>query len=383
MKKQKFYLMGTLLIAIMTVVQVQALPNVSALEVTSKTISSSGTLMYQSYDNFEKAISYFSRYDSWTTDNQTLQRDFSKFKSDGISVVNLAVHWYKIEKNRGEYSDAFLDGVKRSIEIASNTGLKVRVCILASMNAAGLTPDYVIDPVTGGNNALAIIRSDDMRKAYLDMYNYTTSYLSKESIWGWNIFGEPWYFPRTLDPPFNSINQKENFITLFQELSTMVKAKVGSATNIDVNFISTHMFTKMDGTPGYENLFEKDWGWDSRIFQCVDSIRFVFSTYEQMQKWPGYQYVYDNCINITKSNVERCSELGKSVFLTLQADGDEYNDESVQLTAWKQMLSDITGFKLSGATAYAWRSDKYGTGMNLCNDDQGNPRAAYYEFINF
>jgi hypothetical protein len=392
MKKQTSHLIGIALAAIMIAVPLQTIPNAYAAQTTSLTIPSSGTIIYEQTpiptptptpNNFAKSISYFSPSDIWKIDNSTLNRDFTRFKNDGIDIVNLAVHWYKIEKTRGNYSDTLLDGVKRATEVANSVGLKVRICLLVSMDNEGLTPTYAIDPVTGKHDGLAIIRSDDVRTAFLAMYNYTTAYLAKEPIWGWTIFGEPWYYPRTLDPPYNAVNQKENFITLYQELSALVKSRIGSGTVIDVNFISTHIYTKPDGSPGYETIFEKDWGWDARIFSCVDEIRFVYSPFEAVQKFPNSTVVYATYASMVKANVDRCVALGKPVFLTLQTDGGDDNNDAVQQSTWRQMMIDIKDFQLAGSTAYAWRSANYGTGMNLCGDSQGNPRPAYFEFINF
>ena len=333
---------------------------------------------------FQKSISYLSQYNQWNTSNEVLTRDFTRFKNDGIQIVDLALYWYTIEGKRGEYNNTILDGFKRAILAADETGLKVRVSLIAPMGYPSLTPAYVIDPVTGQNDALAIVRSPDMEQAFLNMYNYTVSYLVGMPIMGWTILGEPWYSPVTLPAPYNNINQKENFINLMEQLTKLVKSKLGSNVLVDVNFVSVNIFTQDNGLPAVTNLFELQWQWDPRIFQTLDYIRFSYNPFDPLTKWPGNQETYNEYANITKYNCEQCAERDKAVYLTLSADGGSSNDSSIQNANWNKMLQDINGFSINGLTAFAWNSEaQLSLGTNLCANISGDPRDAYNEFLNY
>jgi hypothetical protein len=339
---------------------------------------------------FEKSISYFSKYNLWNTSNDVLRRDFSRFKSNGIQTVNLALYWSTLEgNNRGDYNGTtygivVLDGVKRAIRISGEVGLKVRVSVIAGWNDSSITPDYIIDPVTGENIALAIIRSEVMRQAFIDMYTHTISYLSDMPIWGWTILGEPWYSPYKLEPPYDEINQKQNFITLMQELTALVKSTFGYDIHVDVNFVSAHWWTQPDGSPGVINLFEHHWEWDDRIFQTLDSIRWSYHPFEALQRFPDYPEIYDKILNITRYNVEESRARGKKVFLTAGTDGGDSNDDGIQANTWRKLLADIATFPIDGLVAFGWNGeDRFGKGMNLCANEDGGPRPAYYEFVGF
>jgi hypothetical protein len=350
------------------------------LQTKAQTITNTGSIQHGSTELIMKSISYYSAFDKWDVSNQTLLRDFNRFKADGIDIVNLCVHWHKIENERGEYNLKVLDGIRNAIIVANEAGLKARISMQYTWDSPGLTPDYVIDPFTGNNWMLAILRGMDMREAFLSMYNYTTAYLSDSPVWGWTILGEPWYWPRTLPPPFNEIDQKENTITLMQELASIVRTNIGDTVKVDVNFVSAHLFTRSDGSAGIENLFENDWRWDDRIFQTLDSISFTYHPLDTLDRWPNDTAAYHMYVNITEYNKAQCQARGKDVELTLGAPFNASNNSS----AWSKMLSDISNQSLDGLCAYYWRSnDHLGQKMNLCGNEMGDPTLEYFQFINF
>ena len=108
-------------------------------------------------------VNYLSLYHTYRTPDAVLRRDFMRFKRDGLSVISLSLYWYRIEGDepgdfsganttngrRGFYGDAFLERVKRVIEIAHRCGLRVIVSfhtLWGKRDSAWCTPDYVKDP---------------------------------------------------------------------------------------------------------------------------------------------------------------------------------------------------------------------------------------------
>lgn len=344
-------------------------------------------LSYGTIDYLKRSVTYHTKYGLYRTSDEVLRRDFSRFKNDGIEIVNLSVQWYRLEGDtRGDYDGpdygkVVLDGVKRAVKIAVDVGLKPRIECRNQFDIRGgwQTPDYVIDPLTGKNIQMAIVRSEEMREAFLDTYNHTVSYLSDVPIWGWTLLTEPYIWPRTLPPPYEDIDQKENFITLMQELAGMVRLTFGNETNIDINFCNEHVWYADNGTIAVVNLFEKDWEWESRIFQTLNSIRWSFHPFQEVPQ-PKH-LVYNDLINILEYNILESRKRGVKVFVTAGTDGE---NDSVQTSNWMQLLGDIQTFPLDGIIAFCWNSGNHlGQAMNLCADTEGNPRPAYYEFINF
>jgi hypothetical protein len=369
-------------------------------------VTASGTVNY-----FTKSISYYSKYNLWRTSEDVLRRDFSRFKNDGVQIVNLAIHWYRLEGNTqgdyygNDYGNVVLDGVKRAIQIAVEVGLKPKVAFASGWgtDTSDTIPDYVIDPVEGKNMGLAIVRCDEMRQAFLDMYAHTVGYLAGAPVWGWTILGEPWYSPRKFtqkwaednglvwNPEWANIDQKENFITLMQELTRMVRSTFGSQIHVDINFVNLHIYKNPTGDLEFYNLFDLDWGWDSRIFQILNSVRWTFHPMLDAQTYPNhYEEVYSKEFETLRCNIEGVHSRGlPALVLTgtnggVAEDGTPLNDDAIQANDTKRILLDMKGLRADGVVLWCWmEGDRLGIGCNHCKDVQGNPRLAYYEFIDF
>jgi hypothetical protein len=201
----------------------------------SRSIRSSGVVGYQP----EVGIHYISRYGTFEESDDVLRRDFARFHRNGLSVIVLLVDWYRVENKfqRGDYDGNYtaesglgntpygrgvLDGIKRFCRIAGEFNISVIVGLGTVWGADGgwAIPNYAVDPVTEKVQALAIVRDSDVRDGFIDMFTYFVGHLAgTPNIIAWHILGEPWYYPSVLPPPHEHIDQKENFITLFQNLS--------------------------------------------------------------------------------------------------------------------------------------------------------------------
>jgi hypothetical protein len=362
---------------------------VDGLDPVNVTSPDNGTVVVKPFSG--RGVNYLSLYHLYSTKyttNEILRSDFSRFKQDGINVISLSLYWYRLEGNvrgsydgsdakMGPYGDRFLDDVKRVIGVAHEYGIEVLVTFhtLWGTDSSWCTPDYVIDPVSGKNIGLAIVRSEEMKGAFVDMVNHTVRYLAgTPGIWAWALLNEPWYWPHELDPPFDGINQNEGFIDLIQRLSTVVKESDGRPTTI--RFASSS-----NGT----NIFVDDWGWDQRIFDALDFISFnAYMTIhpELVNAW----------MNITSTNVIGCVNRGKRVWVT--EFGYKSDDDTLQSSHIRQTVEFYTTLPIDGWIAWYWRSDaapagwqenpgQIGKGMDLCASADGTPRPAYYDIIRY
>jgi len=387
--RRKTYLVTTLLI-----VSVLVMP-ILGLQSSSQHISSYGTVNYSPF--LGKGVNYLSLYHMYSsnhTTNDILRRDFSRFQKDGINVISLSLYWYRLEGHvRGSYDGVypdgspygkrFLDDVKRVISIAHEYDIKVLVTIhtlWGDNDSSWCTPDYVIDPVSGKNIGLAIVRSEDMKQAFIDMFNHTVSYLAgTEGIWAWAILNEPWYWPHVLPPPYENVNQKESFIDLIQKLSNIVKTLDGRP--VTVRFVNTHTWIGADGAPRMKNIFIDDWGWDQRIFNALDFIS--FNAYI-----PKYPELHDTWRNMTAENVVGGFQRNKRVWIT--EFGFNSDDDAAQASYYKEMLDFYKTLPIDGWIAWFWEGDAaadyqgfgaFGKGYNLCSSTDGSPRPAYYNLL--
>jgi len=364
------------------------------LQSSSQNISSYGTINYS--PSLGKGVNYLSLYHLYSTTDDILRRDFSRFQKDGINVISLSLYWYRLEGNlRGShdgihpdgspYGRRFLDDVKRVIGIAHEYGIKVLVTIhtlWGEDDSPWCTPDYVIDPVSGQNTGLAIVRSEDMKQAFIDMFNHTVRYLAgTPGILAWALLNEPWYWPHTLSPPYENINQKENFIDLIQKLSKIVKTLDGRLAT--VRFVNAHTWIGDDGVPRIKNIFIDDWGWDQRLFDALDFIS--FNAYI-----PEDSGLQDTWRNMTKENVVGSLQRNKRIWIT--EFGSNSDNDAIQSDYCREMVEFYKTLPIDGWVAWFWRSDaappgwnenpgEMGKGFNLCASAEGLPRPAYYETL--
>jgi len=341
------------------------------LQETQNMLISYGEINYSQF--LGKGVNY-NTIRMYHVSDEILHRDFSRFKNDGINVIGLSLYWYRLEGNtRGDYDGYYEDGtpygkgflehVKRFIRIATQYNLKVLVTFhtLWGDGSSWCTPDYVIDPETGKNDGHAIVKSEDMKQAFLDMVNHTVRYLRDENVWAWAILNEPW-----------GIKWKESFIDLIVKLSSLIKSIDGRP--VTVRFVSMQKpWVGDDGKLYTRNHFTYMWNWDRRIFESLDFISFNIYINREL---------YDTWLNITEENIMGCFRLGKKVWVT--EFGSDTDDDHIQAEDYRRTLEVLKNLPVNGWLAWVWNQfplSALGKGWNLLKDAEGNPRLAYYELL--
>lgn len=315
-------------------------------------------------------VSLWHFYSEEYTTDEVLHRDFTRFHNDGIEYISLSLIWYRLEGDtRGDYNDAFLDEIKRVSSIAHQHNIKVMITFHTLWNEEWNTPAYVIDPYEGLRRHLAIVRSQEMREAFLDMVTHTVDYLKgTPGIDSWCVLNEPWYWPKSLPPPLENVDQRENFITLFQDLSAIVKAL--DDRPVTIKFVSIH-----HAETTMFNIFERDWSWDGRLFEALDFISLnTYASLGMTDEWKA----------ITTNNILGCSQRGKKVWF-----GEcGFENDDTQVEDYRAYLHFVSTLPVEVIIAWYWRGDTatkpgapVGTGYNLCQDETGAPRPAYYVFV--
>lgn len=364
-----------LFVIIATILIVPMIPQTQALETTSQTITSTGTIINTNTRTMEVGLNYLSTYHLYSpkyTTDEILERDFSKFQQDGISVISLSLYWYRLEGNtKGSYNgtlpdgsiygDAFLANIKHVITTANQYGIKVIATLhtLWGNDSTWCTPDYVIDPVSGRNIGLAVVRSPEMRQAFIDMVNHTVSYLAgSQGIWAWAILNEPWYWGRTMDEHDFITNsgqtQKDNFLTLFQELSNIVKTQ-DYEKQVTIRFCNTKEYIGTQGTPQIKNLFTDDWEMDIRLLNSIDFIS--FNVYP-----PNYPELDATWKSITTANVLNSTKT-KQTWIT-EFGYCATNDQAQQANAYQAILTFFKTLPVKGCLAWQW-TDSIAQDANL------------------
>ena len=325
----------------------------------------------------QKGINYeaeYNHYDPQYTTDAILARDFSKFQADGIKYIRLPLYWYNIEGNtQGDYSDSFLNNVKRIITTANEYGIQTMADIHTMWSSdEWCTPTYVIDPYTRLNDELAIARSQEMQDDFVAMFSHAVNYLEgTPGLWCWSI-NEPWYYPLTLPAPLQNVDQKGNFITLFQRMEGIAHS---GGSLFTVCFPSVH-----SDPSDVTDIFANNWNWDSRIFSTLDFIS--FTTY-----LPNNPSLLNDWEAITSSNIQGCVDRGKEVLIA--ETGSDNSNTAQGIEDYQTILKHLTTLPVEGIFPWMWRSDtddpKFetpDTGYNLCeNATTGISDTCYSVFL--
>ncbi len=375
----------------------------AACAMTSTSISLHSTVTIgTSTSLLKRGLNYLSLYNEYSsniTTDSVLRRDFSRFQNDGINVISLSLYWYRLEGDTmgdyngtypdgSPYGDVFLENVKAVMNVANQYGIKVLVTIhtVFGNESSWCTPDYVIDPTTGENDEFAIVRSDEMKQAFVSMVNHTVSYLSGiPNICAWAILNEPWYY-HDLDAPRGNLHQKDNFIDLIQQLSRIAKTLDGRP--VTVRFVNGHTSIDSNGVASIRNNFVYDWSWDQRIIDALDFI--CLNDY-----MPAFPEINESWRNITINNIMECMKLGKKVWITecgFPPSRFDFvqgaNDDTTQADNYRTFMTFYKMLPINTVLAWYWRSDSaisdpgnIGSGRNLCANVAGDPRPAYYKLI--
>jgi hypothetical protein len=318
-------------------------------------------------------LSLYHDYSQEFTTNEELRRDFDLFRNNNISIIAVNMYWYKIETERGIYNDVFLENIKRVCRTAAEHGLQVLLTVhtlWGDADSLWCTPDYVIDPESGVNVGSAVVRSEDMKQAFLDMFEHTVRYLAgTPGVWAWAILNEPSYWGRTPDEydfvTQNGKTQRENFLDIIARQSAIVKA-YDSRSLVTIRFVNTE-------------IFERDWNYDPIVFNNLDFIG--LNAYIPLATDASFSEVDA----ITRKNVEGCYRHGKKVWIT-EFGASESNDEVLR-QVYEHAMEYYVGLGVQGAIAWFWMSDVAPSGytqvpafggFNLANPD-GTARLAFYE----
>jgi len=279
-------------------------------------------------------VNYLTLYHLYDTPAATLQRDFAKFKSDGVNTIVIVMYWYRIESSKGLYNQAYINNVIRVTKTAADYGLSVMIDFhtLIGDNDAWSNPDYV---GSGAN----LIAKPEIASAYVAMVSWSVTQLKGlPNIWSYSLLNEPWYWP--LDA-----SKRNSWITLTVSLSNTVRKITGKP--VTVRFVAS--------------LFERDWAWNSTLMNALDFISL------NAYVWPDapndiYWRTFDDYRAKLGAICGKATALGKQVQVT--EFGSEAADDTLQSADYLAYTSIFKATQnLSGWLSYGWD----------CSSDPNNP----------
>jgi endo-1,4-beta-mannosidase len=304
-------------------------------------------------------VNYLSDGNAYSdTTNTILTRDFTFFKNNNITDITIRLVWSAVETDtQGVYVSSVINNVKRALSIAGSLGLRVHISFWTHFQeeATWSVPAYVRDPYTGKQITLAIVRSDAMKQAWLNMVSYVVTQLrSYHAIAAWHIMNEPMY--RNTIP---GLDQKSNFQELWAEAATLIRSLDSQDRPCTVRF----------------SLADSPWSGDFEL-ASIDVLDFVginvYVDYQDFDRlvWGSWNMVYQAIRDVhARSKQIWWTEFGA------------WNDNlTIQDSAYEAMLSVAQARGVDGVVAWAWQSsNRSGERYNICLDSNGHATPAFYE----
>lgn len=252
-------------------------------------------------------VNYLTLYNEYDTAQTILDRDFSRFKADGINAIVIVLYWYRIESSQGVYNQQFINNVIRVANVANSYGLRVMFSFhtLIGDGDAWSNPSYV-------GVGMNLITNSSIASAYVAMVKWTVTQLkSLPNVWAYSVVNEPWYWP--LDSW-----RKANWINLIVQLSSTVKAVDKSP--VTVRFVGA--------------LFDRDWSWDPNLLRALDfiSINAYIDEGANNVYWNTFNEYHSGLSNIT----QKAATLGKQVEIT--EFGYSTSDDALQANRYQSYI---------------------------------------------
>jgi hypothetical protein len=285
-------------------------------------------------------------YEQYYLPNQTLERDFSLFKQQGLTYVTLVAVWKYIEPQLGVYNEAAIDDLIRVCKYAEKYGLKVNIDFYTMMNNNSWTmPEWL-----SNRKFETVFQDTTARQAWLNYLGHVAIRLdSQENIYSWHMMNEParreWACNVSIP----------DYLVLWSEMKQVFKTY--SDRPVTVRFAA-----QVFEDPNHFNS-------DPRIFGVLDYLAI---------NW------YEN--HCPKENLTRIINQAKQYTNVMISEfGYNATDDSQQAQQYLGYVDFFRSIGLKDCIAWMWRADYNspnpeppGTGYNLAKDISGNPRPAFY-----
>jgi len=292
-------------------------------------------------------------YEPHYLSDETLDRDFSLFRKQGLKYITLAAVWKYLEPQLGVYNDAAIDELIRVCNFASKYDLSVIVEFYTMMQQDSFTMPEWLSP----RKFEAVFTSETFRQAWLSFLDHCASRLnSSESIWSWHMMNEP------ARREWACNVSTEDFLELWTEMRAVFKSY--SDRQVAIRFAA-----QVFDSPLHFNR-------DSRIYEVCDYM--ALNWYENETRNCTRQLLESLIPEIRQHTQVMISEFGLDTAAWNCTDQDQADKYSEYLALFKELgINDII--------AWMWRADYNspnpqppGAGFNLAKNVEGEPRPAFY-----
>ena len=296
------------------------------------------------------STTYYGKYQNWSgIALSDLDRDFARFKADGVEVIILCTFWNVLETSRGVYSDDVFNRLLLIGDHAKDHGLKV-VHNIHTWYSGNNVPNYI------GNQRNTFFYPD-AREDWLAFVKEYITRLDKDYVEGFQLCNELGLnqYPNWIN--YDGTISKDDFYSWMQDTYNAGKTVTSKPLSGRYGMIQS--------SPTYL---------EDRVIQVWDYM--CLNYYDGIDTQSTYAGL--------KARTERFKALGKDTWIT--ECGLKTSNDEAQRALYEKVLGWF--FELGIVMTVAWWWSHY-TGpasdavyYNIA-DGLGNPRLAYYELIKY
>ena len=299
------------------------------------------------------ATTYYGSYQNWAGISDTdLDRDFARFKTDGVEVVTLCTFWNVLETTQGTYSDTVFNRLLHIGDKAKEHGLKV-IHNIHTWYSGSNVPSYI------GNQA-DTFKDATKRQDWLNFVKVFITRLDKDYVEEFQLCNELGL--NQYDEPAKWINwdgsiSKDTFYSWIQDTYDAGKTVTSKPLSGRYGMIQS--------SPTYL---------EDRVIRVWDSM--CLNYYDGIDTQSNYAGL--------KNRIDRFRALGKDTWIT------EFGLKTINNENQRAMYEKLLGwfYELGIVLVTAWWWSPYAGPAsdaiyyNIA-DGSGNPRPAYYELFKY
>jgi len=292
-------------------------------------------------------INYMSNGNAWTEPDSTLNADFARFRSDGITHVSIRIMWSVMMPSSSGLSTTAMNNLKRVLNAAEANGLKVNLDFWTQF---GYTLGF---PTSWAGNDYYSLLSNPTKSYYLSyMRNVVTQLRSHPAIESWSILNEPYY---------SSSSQKAAFQTLMADCVNAIKS-VDSSRPVICRFTLSY-------TPGSGK-------YDDSVYDLFDAFAvtlYLDPSNPSDTRYNGRWSYWENTVAACKA---------RNIPLWVIEFGDDNTNTEHVRQHYQQSLAKFAAAGVVRAYAWAWQTRSASNeAFNIYSGSA--PEPAYYELAKY
>jgi hypothetical protein len=329
-----------------------------------------GSVSSEQTSNLSTGINFEGPYDwHYTISDENIDQDFQLLKENNVDQMEINLIWsaFQTSINPPQYNEQNINNVKRVLDKAEQYQIGVLVNFFQYwMDTTTGVPSWCIDPWTGNQRTIAIVRDETIKGYFLDMVAYLVDQFKySQSITSWSILNEPMHSGSYTSEQITA--EREEFHQLIEEGATIIRNLDNRPITVKFTLPYSPWHTRTAAE--YETFVDF-----SRVMQSLDFVSInTFADpkdFGSSATWEGTTWFdFSQAVQDTKN-------AGYQFWVT--EFGDNSRKDEIQRSYYEDAIGIFKELGVDRCFGWVWVHDSRDEKYNLCKKN-GNPRPAFFE----